>query len=482
MIEYPMQRPLLPLLVLLIGPSLRVQAQGFCGVNTLAFYETHPCTLAGSDISFRGFTFGASTTPGSISNLDADIVVTPHTIGLGGGFTFSGFSAASVGTGQTATYTIGYSYTIGGDPPTGSAANIGMDPPFGNVTISESICADSSLSGQYPGIVCQNGDVTQPAQSLMVDDTNPPQSWQASILLNPVVRRFANIENTIVLGPSTCGKASCAGFDSLSANYLVVENGNLVSALGPAVNYSILGVSGAGQGNPQVHIQSPINYNSLSSPATIGVGVNVQLHVDGGNILLNNPVDYDPSATIKLDGGSAFTAAPVEAAPGTFLAIQNSTFLASAVFAALPATQTFNQQIKNTTMIAGNGGPNIIAINNHINLNNGQNLVISGCPTDSFIFNIAQGRNLQLNNGSGIILQGTGACTAVLPSQVVFNFLGNGSNVHIQNGSNSNGVFLDLAGQIQIQGGTHNSVFISGQQIQIQQSQSVNPTVNPIAQ
>ena len=64
---------------------------------------------------------------------------------------------------------------------------------------------------------------------------------------------------------------------------------------------------------------------------------------------------------------------------------------------------------------------------------------------------------------------------------MVFNFLSNGSNVQMQNGSNSNGIFLDLAGQINIQGGTHNSVFISGNQIQIQQFQNVNPTVNPIA-
>ena len=228
-----MQRFLLPLAVLLLGSSLGLEAQVAgpppnCGVNTLASYETSgPCVLAGSHLEFTGFTFSASTTPGSVSNLDADIVVTPNTIGLGGGFTFSGFQAASVGTGQTATYVIGYTYSILPDPPTGMGASISGDPPFGNVTISESICADSSF-GSSPA-VCQN---TLPSQSLMINDTNPPKSLQASIVLNPVVTRFATIQDTIVLGPSTCAIGPCAGFDGLTANNFVGEGNPVIPASG----------------------------------------------------------------------------------------------------------------------------------------------------------------------------------------------------------------------------------------------------------
>jgi len=118
----------------------------------------------------------------------------------------------------------------------------------------------------------------------------------------------------------------------------------------------------------------------------------------------------------------------------------------------------------------------VISVTNHINLNNGQNLIISGGPSDTFIFNIAPGQDFQVENGSSIILQG-----GVSPSQVMFNFLGKGAKVSIESSktgtSNSAGIFLDLNGEIEIEGGTHNSVFVSANQIQIQD----NPTVNAIA-
>lgn len=75
-----------------------------------------------------------------------------------------------------------------------------------------------------------------------------------------------------------------------------------------------------------------------------------------------------------------------------------------------------------------------------------------------------------MNDGPSIVLQG------VTASQVVFNFAGNGS-VQLQDRATSAGIFLDPYGQIQIQGGTHNSVFISGNHIQIQNS----PMFTPVA-
>ena len=74
--------------------------------------------------------------------------------------------------------------------------------------------------------------------------------------------------------------------------------------------------------------------------------------------------------------------------------------------------------------------------------------------------------------------------SGVAPSAVVFNFLGNGANVQTNNGDAA-GIFLDPLGQIQLQGGTHQSVFISGNQINIQNSPAVDaitcPGVTPIS-
>jgi len=243
---------------------------------------------------------------------------------------------------------------------------------------------------------------------------------------------------------------------------------SLLSRLGPSGAFSILGLPDPQHPNngAQVNLQS-----SFAGSGTVGIGANGRFHLQG-NVTLSNALYEDPSATIQIDGGSSITGGQTKE---SFAAIQSAAVAASATFAALAPTQTFSQQIQNATTITGNGGQNVISIANQINLNHGQNLIISGSSNDTFIFNIAQGQNFQLQNGSSIILQG------VSPAQVLFNFLGNGSNVQIQSNntgtSNSSGIFLDPEGQINIQGGTHNSLFISGNQIQI----SNNPTVNMIA-
>jgi len=233
-------------------------------------------------------------------------------------------------------------------------------------------------------------------------------------------------------------------------------------------SFSILGISGGNQNNPQINIQG-----SFGGSATIRVGANVQPHVQA-NTNLTNAVTKDPSAKIQLDGGASISGTQTQE---PFAAIQSAAIAASSAAAALTTTQTISQSGNNSITVTGNGGQNVISVTNQINLNNGQNLVIHGGPNDTFIFNFQQGQNLQLQNGSSIVLQG-----GVSPSQVLFNFLGNGGNVQIQsnnNGaSNTAGIFLNINGQINIQGGTHNSVFISGNQIQIQNNPS--PTINGV--
>jgi hypothetical protein len=240
-----------------------------------------------------------------------------------------------------------------------------------------------------------------------------------------------------------------------------------LSNLGAAGSFSILGISGGSHNNPQVQFQS-----SMGGTGTIGVGANAELRIKN-KVDLTNAVFEDPAAQVKIDGNGSISGSETQE---PFAAIQSAVLAASSTAAALLPTQTFNRQIQNTTTITGNGGQNVISVTNHINLNNGQNLIISGGPSDTFIFNIAPGQDFQVENGSSIILQG-----GVSPSQVMFNFLGKGAKVSIESSktgtSNSAGIFLDLNGEIEIEGGTHNSVFVSANQIQIQD----NPTVNVIA-
>ena len=249
--------------------------------------------------------------------------------------------------------------------------------------------------------------------------------------------------------PPDVGSNTC----SYSINACLLQN------LGAADVFAVLGLQGA-----QVNVQQS------SGGGPVGLGAGATLHVQGNSVLTAN-VFKDPTATIQINGGASLVGTTTTE---SFTAIQNAVAAAAAAFAALTPTQTFSQQINSATTINGNGGQNVILINNGINLNNGANLTISGGSSDNFVFNIAQGQNIQLQNGSSIVLSG------VSPSQVVFNFLGNGGNVQVQSNnqgtSNTAGIFLDPLGQINIQGGTHNSVFISGKQIQLQNAQVIVPT------
>jgi hypothetical protein len=143
--------------------------------------------------------------------------VTPDPQGLGGGFNFSGFTGAPVLAGQTAQYEIDYSYFIDAGPVS-SGADIGMDPPFGNVSITESICADSIFVSTDSGPECEIPSDPFPPQTLSIDVANP----SAHLDFDPIVTSFANIENTIFLNGGSSGSGG-SGFDSLTATSTVVD-------------------------------------------------------------------------------------------------------------------------------------------------------------------------------------------------------------------------------------------------------------------
>jgi hypothetical protein len=142
-------------------------------------------------------------------------------------------------------------------------------------------------------------------------------------------------------------------------------------------------------------------------------------------------------------------------------AVQNAVLSEASTLASLTPTQTFSS-LTSTQTIVGNGGQNVIDVTNNVHLSGGNTFTISGGPSDTFVFNIGNG-GLQLDGGSNIVLSG------VKPSQVVFYFPGSASwEVQTSGNANTAGTFLAPYGGIQINGGVHNSDFISGTTLSFQ--------------
>jgi len=180
---------------------------------TLAAYESSAPCLIGDKLEFFSFNFSASTTPGSVSTLDSDIIVHPQTLGFGGGFLFSGFGAATIGANQSATYNIGYSYVTVGDPPTVDASSIGMDPVTGSVGINQQLCPT--------GFDCFNNSISSlnPPSTLCDFGLSSP-CWESTQNL-PADITNGLVSNTITLtGSANAG----AGFDDLAVSYDVIPS------------------------------------------------------------------------------------------------------------------------------------------------------------------------------------------------------------------------------------------------------------------
>ena len=244
------------------------------------------------------------------------------------------------------------------------------------------------------------------------------------------------------------------GGSYLNADFCFGEPVCLLSQLGAAGSYgfSILGLQGA---NIQLS-SGPLKVNG-----NVGIGANGLIHLSGG-ATLQSTLYADPTASVQIDGGSGFAGGINRI---TFTAIQSDALALSASAALLTPTQTFSQ-IQTATTIVGNGGQNVIAVNGQVHLSSGQNLTISGGPNDTFIFNIAQG--FQLDGGASVILNG------VSPTNVLFNFPGTGQQVQTSGQANTGGIFLAPSEAIQINGGVHDSLFISGGALSFQS----NPVVN----
>jgi hypothetical protein len=218
--------------MLLSGTAATAQTNGICTPGTLASYIASNGCVNGIEF----FTFQPLTTSGngvaySASNIEVDPI--SYSDGASAGFAFCIVQSMpgcanvtlpfEVASGDTAIYDISYLFSFVTDPAAGQA-DLGMDPPFGNVSINQYYCANAGLTQASPTStpLCNGNGFSFSPQTLNVNNTNPPTSWNTGIVpLVPQITQSASIVTMINLN----GTNGAAGFDNVSGSDFV---GNFV--------------------------------------------------------------------------------------------------------------------------------------------------------------------------------------------------------------------------------------------------------------
>jgi hypothetical protein len=205
---------------------LSLQAENLaapCTTNTLAFYEglnsDHRCSVG--ILNFESpFSFSSTSSSGITPLTASQIEITPATVPgspLDGGFSISAElgNTFDVPLGQSASYTIDWFFVID-DGPEDDGADLGLDPPFGNVNVTQTYCVDSSLNSSPFGCYFDfpSGQVTP--QTLSVDDSNPPRSLTTSVTFATPALSFADVQTVITLN-------GLSGFDAATGTASIVD-------------------------------------------------------------------------------------------------------------------------------------------------------------------------------------------------------------------------------------------------------------------
>lgn len=202
-----------------------------CTTDTVADYESN--FGVGSDncsngiLNFNFFNFqvygSSGGTPLGASQIDLTPVGTPDQTGVTG-FAITGLNNSQItaAAGQDVTYVIDWDFVIDSGPIAGGA-HIGMDPPTGDITITQYYCLDSNFAGgqTYDGSpptcsVSQEGTVPD-VQTLSLSTLNPDDicdevDYCASTTFDPPAEDFANVMTVITIDGGTDG----ATFDSIN--------------------------------------------------------------------------------------------------------------------------------------------------------------------------------------------------------------------------------------------------------------------------
>jgi hypothetical protein len=290
-----------------------------------------------------------------------------------------------------------------------------------------------------------------------------PTTITDSITFTAMSATYDSGRITRTVGPVTgtfsfSGSATLQGFNtvpiSFSPTSINCPGTSVCNALGAAAHYAALGLQG-----------STMNLSSgpLRFTGNVGIGQSGIFNFSGGG-QVSGVLDADNTAQVNISGGGTTVQGGVVRMPMS--SVQNAALAEAAAVAKLTPTQRFSQ-IVSTQTIVGNGGQNVISVTGTLHLSGGNTLTISGGASDTFIFIIAG--PMQLDGGSNIVLSG------VMPSQVLFYFPTSMSwSLQTSGNANTAGVFLAPYGGIQINGGVHNDVFISGTNLSFQS----NPIVN----
>jgi hypothetical protein len=180
-----------------------------CTTASLASYistTAFPPTTGGCAIGildYYNFSYIMGTGPASSA-----LEVTPNSSGLDGGFNFSlaNGNPITAAPGQTVTFEIDYQIVI--DPaPIVTGGDLKLDPPSGDVTITEYFCNDISY---VPTGFCLGGSTPD---TLQVTTANPT----ASITFPDPATKSQQVGIVFTL----VGGANGASFDGLDANSIV---------------------------------------------------------------------------------------------------------------------------------------------------------------------------------------------------------------------------------------------------------------------
>ncbi len=205
-----MHRKLLVFIFLAVASSISASPTTPCSAGTLTSYESSYSAPLGCSIGildYSGFTYHA------ISNAPAASAITLTPDASGFSFTQTNGLPFTASAGEIVQFEIDYNIII--DPaPILAGADNSVDPPTGNVSITEFFCNDSQYV--FEG-TCLTGIISNPVQALSVG-TIPPLTLSASITFTTPATAFQDVGVLFTLngtnGPST--------FDGLDANSVVV--------------------------------------------------------------------------------------------------------------------------------------------------------------------------------------------------------------------------------------------------------------------
>lgn len=204
-----------------------------CTTDTLADYQSNfgvgSDTCSNGILNFNFFNFQvydpSGGTPLGPSQIDLTPVGTPDQTGVTGfGITGRNNSPITAAPGQDVTYVIDWDFVIDSGPIAGGA-HIGMDPPSGDITITQYYCLDSNFAdGQtYDGSAptCSESlEGTIPdVQTLTLSTLNPDDvcdevDYCASITFDTPAQEYANVMTVIQIEGGTDG----ATFDSIDGD------------------------------------------------------------------------------------------------------------------------------------------------------------------------------------------------------------------------------------------------------------------------